>query len=487
MLRVVKIAVLSLATEVQALLVAYLETKDPPAAAWFRDNWSGARGRYCVCHAGYSGSNNNMGVEVDWRDIKKICPSRSKLGTFIGALIHFVRELGQEHANFLAEQGTPGSFIRHPVITKDVWDRVQGVHPKTLACSFLVSGKGKSVVSEWDRINAAILRTCSDDTALHLKIRAWIEDCQTTGTGPKITLGAIQILIMPRQSTLRRLDPSGSKTIERVRYELNDDAYYYMQQIIDNKIPADATVHSVLDIYETWHMISRQLTWSPVPLSCTCLDSSKNCICVHTTLCASIFDSTLVVPDAYITSQPSLRKKTRMMKGTAGPKRLRLQQAIADEKRSALAKAAVLSPRRRAMEAVEDSDHEEVRCVDSLITPCLHFSISSLISQDIPTETSSQRRTPSTSQSSSKSSTGKARFLATDRSRPPLRPRHIVVRFTRYLAVMYRTCSHLHVHPQEDNDDPPSPGATAREPANKARVAPVPHIPCSIHLPPPSP
>jgi hypothetical protein len=39
-----------------------------------------------------------MGVEVDWRDFKKICLASSTLATLIGCECHFVEQLGIEHA-----------------------------------------------------------------------------------------------------------------------------------------------------------------------------------------------------------------------------------------------------------------------------------------------------------------------------------------------------------------------------------------------------
>ncbi len=82
LLRVVKISVLPLATSVQNLLIDYLRAIDPAASDWFHDNWCGDHhGRYCLCHAGFAGSNNNMGVEIDGRDIKKLCSS--KLSIFL--------------------------------------------------------------------------------------------------------------------------------------------------------------------------------------------------------------------------------------------------------------------------------------------------------------------------------------------------------------------------------------------------------------------
>jgi hypothetical protein len=69
-LKVNNIAILSFAEHAQALLVDYIrnELKQPGATYWFRAWWTGER-RYSHAHAGYGGSNNNMGVEVDWRDV----------------------------------------------------------------------------------------------------------------------------------------------------------------------------------------------------------------------------------------------------------------------------------------------------------------------------------------------------------------------------------------------------------------------------------
>ena len=76
------------ANHAQALLVTCIRDvlKQPRAAEWFETWWTGDRGRYCLAHAGYGGSNSNMGVEVDWRDVKKLLPPSSTLSAFTGAL-----------------------------------------------------------------------------------------------------------------------------------------------------------------------------------------------------------------------------------------------------------------------------------------------------------------------------------------------------------------------------------------------------------------
>ncbi len=56
------------------------------------------------------------------------------------------------------------------------------------------------------------------------------------------------------------------------------------------------------------------------------------------TLFASIFDPDLQVPSDYVTAEPSLRKKCKKIKGTAGPKRHRLIQAANAEKKKSESK-----------------------------------------------------------------------------------------------------------------------------------------------------
>ena len=97
------------------------------------------------------------GVEVDWRDMKKLCPPSSTLSTFLAHMLSFIRNLGEEHAQFLEDQGTPGAFISTPVATKSMWDMVQDFHPKTLACCFIVVGKGSDLGKAYDDLNLDII------------------------------------------------------------------------------------------------------------------------------------------------------------------------------------------------------------------------------------------------------------------------------------------------------------------------------------------
>ena len=67
-MRVKDIAVLPFADTKQKLLVTYTceELEQPRAANWYEGYWTGENGRNSLAHAGYAGSNNNMGMEADW-------------------------------------------------------------------------------------------------------------------------------------------------------------------------------------------------------------------------------------------------------------------------------------------------------------------------------------------------------------------------------------------------------------------------------------
>ncbi len=98
----------------------------------------------CLAHSRYAKCNNNMGIEVSWRDIKKLLPPNCSLGQFLGALCDYIKTaLGKEHMQRLLEVFSGNSFIREPIATKDTWDGVQSVHSKTLSCCFVLTTASK--------------------------------------------------------------------------------------------------------------------------------------------------------------------------------------------------------------------------------------------------------------------------------------------------------------------------------------------------------
>jgi hypothetical protein len=144
-LKVVDVNVLSFASHVQALLVLYLcdRLAQQRQEEWFCKLWTGLTGahwRWTLTHAGYAVSNNNMGVEVNWRDMKTLVPQSATLVTFTGALVKNIRDLCIEHEDFLCQQGQLNLFLSVPKQLKSIYDLMQAVHSKTSSCS-VIAGK----------------------------------------------------------------------------------------------------------------------------------------------------------------------------------------------------------------------------------------------------------------------------------------------------------------------------------------------------------
>jgi len=166
-LKVKDIAVLTFADMALRLLVDYIRNVllQPEAAEWFSTWWTGARGRYCLAHAGYGGSNNNMGVEVDWRDAKGFVPSSATIGAYTGALVKFVADIGTEHQTFL--KPTDGLFPSTGVMTKRIYDQLQGFDRDTLRYPFCFSSGTITVSANGMRLSRAF-------TALVMMMRRFI-------------------------------------------------------------------------------------------------------------------------------------------------------------------------------------------------------------------------------------------------------------------------------------------------------------------------
>ena len=136
-MRVKDIAILAFAKAAQKLLVTYTSNvlKQSHAANGYERHWIGEHGQYCLAHVKYVGSNNNMGIEVDWRDMKGECLPSANLGTFTGSLVCLIEHLWQEHQAFIAKH-VANLFPGKQYLTKRIFDKLPSVHYRTLTVSF---------------------------------------------------------------------------------------------------------------------------------------------------------------------------------------------------------------------------------------------------------------------------------------------------------------------------------------------------------------
>ena len=157
-------------------------------------------------------------VEVSWRLIKKICSELACLAAFIGALCKFIRtQLGEEHIERLRKACNANAFIREPKPTKEMYDAVQNMHPKTLSACFIIMASTSTSKRNVDIIYRGMMEQVMESghprALLHLKVLAYHHDLAAQGDAPPLELLDLKTVLMPRQWLLKKLDPAGTLSV----------------------------------------------------------------------------------------------------------------------------------------------------------------------------------------------------------------------------------------------------------------------------------
>ncbi len=101
---------------------------------------------------------------------------------------------------------------------------------------------------------------------------------------------------------------------------------------------------NVLEIYESFVLITRKSTWGKYPAGCTCRDNSTDCLCDHLFLTCAAFDETVQVPTNWVAKTPELHKKTNCLWGKAGPRRAAVIAAMAKDREKSVSKLIFMDP-----------------------------------------------------------------------------------------------------------------------------------------------
>jgi hypothetical protein len=114
--------------------------------------------------------------------------------------------------------------------------------------------------AEWDQPHAkgrdlcCICRLCVFlilSLALHLKIAAWHEDMRRLGQCPRLALGELKTILVPRQALLKRLDPTGELSVPTLRMRLQPLVRQHKRLVILDRVDAD--LREALEIYNYFH------------------------------------------------------------------------------------------------------------------------------------------------------------------------------------------------------------------------------------------
>ena len=143
---------------------------------------------------------------------------------------------------------------------------------------------------------------------------------------------------MTRQQLLKAIDPDFTKCTEDVLACLRPLAQQYEQYVLNDEYEQVLGLNDALNVYESFHHLTREASWGKVPLACTCEGSHAHAVREHAALFTAVFDSEVEVPKEYVAAERGLRKKCHKLKGTAGPKRMRLMEEITKGKKKSASK-----------------------------------------------------------------------------------------------------------------------------------------------------
>lgn len=335
--RMAKIGVDAIRDKADILMEGFMvkTLRDPRSYSWWSKTWSMASGsgRWSICHGMYGGYVTNAGTEVGHREDKQDCSPSSTLGEYLGSRFDTIKSMGKEHRLRLFQQGTPNRFTSIPKFDKAMWDRVQGMHPKTLVLTVLKSQtKDDKTPGLFTEMMEDIYSTGPADTPLHLKIVSWRRQQHRAGKKVDMQLSQLKTLYVPRQKLLRQIDPDNSLEVDEVRELLAPQLEVFTRLIMEeDESYRSMSLDELLDVNESYLVLSaRAKTWSAVALACSCKTCYKFCVCGDTALLGMCFNDSLSVPLEYMQAEPGLRKaRGRRGRGIAGEKRrLMLLKAI---------------------------------------------------------------------------------------------------------------------------------------------------------------
>jgi hypothetical protein len=273
--------------------------------------------------------------------MKLLVPASATLGTFTGALVKNIRDLGVEHAAFLCRQGQPNLFPSVPTPLKSMYDLMQEAHPKTLSCSVIAKGR-HDASKKFMRLAGTIDAAGEKGAPLHLKIKAMHDDVKRGAKSYLFPMENLADVLMPRQWFLKYLDPDGTRPLAEVYKEVHIRSVLYYHLVVTRKYEGDYDFPNALEIYESFVWITRKKNWGKYPAACTC--NSTYCLCHHVLLTCAAFDETVQVPTNWVAETPELRKKTNRLRGTAGPRRASMIVAIAKDKAKSVSKLTFMDP-----------------------------------------------------------------------------------------------------------------------------------------------
>jgi hypothetical protein len=81
------------------------------------------------------------------------------------------------------------------------------------------------------------------------------------GQSPRLDLGELKLILVPRQALLKKLDPTGELSVPTVRTQLQPLVRQYERLVIQDRVDDDTHLRDALKIYNYFHQLNRAPEW----------------------------------------------------------------------------------------------------------------------------------------------------------------------------------------------------------------------------------
>ena len=203
----------------ECLCVYLREVNELDAEKWFRENWTGQRGRYMLAHCAVAVTPNQNGLESSWRYLKSATSDNETvcIAFFLSALFHYMAEKAKELMAQLIKDNIPlHAYNSCPRIDRHMWEALQNMHRHTLAMTFLMEVSSR-VVAEFASICDAVYGADLPWTGKHF-VQALMAQAETLPASRKSRFGQCELrcILIPAQKWFKRFDPDNCKSLSEL-------------------------------------------------------------------------------------------------------------------------------------------------------------------------------------------------------------------------------------------------------------------------------
>jgi hypothetical protein len=327
--RAIKCAWVPLADKMPGKICEWmLDIGETRAEEWFSKYWCGNKGRWMLAYAGYGGTIIQNSIESGWKYMKLNITQGLEIGIglYIAGMVKHLHHSSVEAFEALGENN--GSFTSTPIETKQLYDKLQAMHPNTFDFCRAVGAS-----RDWKAfVEGVSLNRSRDDDPLWKQLYDYRERAFSATMTREV--------VMPSDRLMKCISADMSHMTLPEQKRCVESKMDRFMAVVRGDVD-DMLLHDVLDSMEEFHLLTRlDRKWSDwVRHKCSCVESFKYGICHHAALLAMVSDVSLSIPTQYC--RLAVQSRAKRGRPSADP---RVAEALLESDARQMTRAGPLPP-----------------------------------------------------------------------------------------------------------------------------------------------